>query len=300
MNNRIKDELNNGLINVIATTEISNEYYKYGMPLDYLLNRLKRISKNFKRSIHANTNQLAFGFENVSLDLVQSRNNENLPAIVLVNGINSARVDLVLDSTQVDSSKLLEEVNVAKAQFTQVITESAKIAQKISVRPISANQLESALNKTQYPSEVRNMLGNMSGTKEIVTIDEEDLSIGGYSFPTYCADGEVVTFTNCKILKVIPKGQVVFDISCTNGFVLTDVTEIPVVTVEVNPNTLDFSFLEFASAAKLPLDIDVSFSKHVVKQHNKCWLVQILNQKQASEEILNKWLEISQKLNIVS
>ena len=300
MNNRIKDELNNGLINVIATTEISNEYYKYGMPLDYLLNRLKRISKNFKRSIHANTNQLAFGFENVSLDLVQSRNNENLPAIVLVNGINSARVDLVLDSTLVDSSKLLEEVNVAKAQFTQVITESAKIAQKLSANPLSANQLEAALNKTQYPSEVRNMLGNMSESKETVIIGGEVMSIGGYNFSNYCSDGEVMTFTNCEILKVLPNGQVVFDTSGSKGFSLTDFIEPSIVTVDVKPDTLDFSLLAFVFAAKLVLDIEVSFSKHVVKQHNKCWLVQILNKNKVSEEILNKWLEISQKLNIVS
>lgn len=300
MNNRIKDELKNGLINVIATTEISNEDYKYGMPLDYLLNRLKRISKNFKRSIQANTNQLAFGFENVSLNLVHSRNNDNLPPIVLVNGINSARVDLVLDSTQVDSSKLLEEVNVAKAQFTQVVTESAKIAQKISANPLSANQLEAALNKTQYPSEVRNMLGNMSESKETVIVGGEVMSIGGYNFSAYCSDGEVMTFTNCEILKVLPNGQVVFDTSGSKGFSLTDFSEPSIVTVDLKPDTLDFSLLAFVFAAKLALDIEVSFSKHVVKQHNKCWLVQILNKNKVSEEILNKWLEISQKLNIVS
>ena len=300
MNNQFKKKLKNGLFNVIATIEINNDDYKHGMPLDMLFNRLRRISKNFKRSIPTNTNQMAFGFENLSLNMVQPRNDENLPPFVLVDGLHSARVDLVLDSTQFDTSKLLEEVNVAKAQLTDVITESSKIAQRISVNPLNVSQLEAALKKTQYPDEVRNMLGNMSGAKDRITINEEDLSIGGYSFPAYSADGEVVTFTNCEILKVIPKGQVVFDISRTNGFALTNVTELSVVSVEVNPNTLDFSFLEFASAAKLPLDIDVSFSQHVVKQHNKCWLVQILNQKQASEEILNKWLEISQKLNIVS
>lgn len=270
------------------------------MPLDILLNRLKRISKNLKKTIPANTNQLAFRFENINLNLVQLKNDENLQPIVLVDGLQSARVDLLLDSTQTDSSKLLEEVNVAKAQLTQIITESSKIAQRISENPLNTNQLEDALNKTQFPSEVRDMLGNMAGSKENVIIDEEVLSVGGYNFPTYCADGEVVTFINCKILKVIPKGQVVFDISCTKGFALTGVTELSVVTVEVNPDTLDFNFLAFAFAVKLVLDIEVSFSKHVVKQNNKCRLVQILNQKPASEEILKKWLEISQKLNIVS
>ena len=300
MNNQLKNELNTGLFNVIAEVKINNEDYTHGMPLDYLINRLKKISKYFKRSIPVNTNQLAFGFENLSLNMVQPRNDENLQPFVLVDGLHSGRVDLVLDSTQSDSSKLLEEVNVAKAQLTDVITESSKIAQRISVNPLNVNQLEDALNKTRFPSEVRDMLGNMAGTKVNIIIDEEVLSVGGYSYPTYCADGEVVTFTNCEILKVIPKGQVVFDISRTNGFALTNVTELSVVSVEVSPDTLDFIFLAFASAAKLSLDIEVSFSQHVVKQHIKCWLVQILNQKQASEEILRKWLEISQKLNIVS
>lgn len=300
MNNKFKNEINNGHFNVIASIEINNEDYRYGMPLEYLIHKLKRSSKVFEKSITADTKQLAFGFDNLSLNLVQSRDEVNVQEKVIVQGLNSARVDLVLNSTQTDSSKLLEEVNLAKAELTYVITEASKIAHKIAASPLSAEQLEATLNQTQYPSEVLGMLGNMSGSKENVIIDGEVLSVGGYNFPTYCSDGEVITFNQCEILKILLTGQVIFDISRSNGFSLTDGTEQSVVSVEVNPETLNFSILSFASAAKLALDIEVSFSKHVVKQQSKSLLIQILNSKQVSDEITKKWSEISQKIEIAS
>ena len=300
MNKKFKNEINNGNFNVIASIEINNEDYRYGMPLEYLMNRLKRNNKIFEKSITADTKQLALGFDNVSLNLVQSRDEVNVQEKVIVQGLNSARVDLVLNSTQTDSSKLLEEVNLAKAELTYVITEASKIAYKIAANPLNAEQLEATLNQTQYPSEVLSMLGNMSGSKENVIIDGEVLSVGGYNFPTYCSDGEVITFNQCEILKILPTGQVIFDISRSNGFSLADVTEQSVVSVEVNPETLNFSILSFASAAKLELDIEVSFSKHVIKQQSKSWLIQILNSKQVSDEISRKWSEISQKMEIAT
>ena len=300
MNKKFKNEINNGHFNVIASIEINNENYRYGMPLEYLISRLKRNNKIFEKSITADTKQLALGFDNVSLNLVQSRDEVNVQEKVIVQGLNSARVDLVLNSTQTDSSKLLEEVNLAKAELTYVITEASKIAYKIAANPLNAEQLEATLNQTQYPSEVLSMLGNMSGSKENVIIDGEVLSVGGYNFPTYCSDGEVITFNQCEILKILPTGQVIFDISRSNGFSLADVTEQSVVSVEVNPETLNFSILSFASAAKLELDIEVSFSKHVIKQQSKSWLIQILNSKQVSDEISRKWSEISQKMEIAT
>lgn len=300
MNKKFKNEINNGHFNVIASIEINNEDYRYGMPLEYLINRLKRISKILDKSIATDTKQLAFGFDNLSFNLVQSRDEVNAQGKVIVQGLNSARVDLVLNSTQTDSSKLLEEVNLAKAELTCVITEASKIAHKIATNPLNVEQLDDALKQTQYPSQVLGMLGNMSGSKENVMIDGEVLSVGGYNFPSYCVDGEAITFNQCEILKISPNGQVIFDISRSNGFFLTDVTEESVVSVEVNPETLNFSILSFASAAKLALDIEVSFSKHVIKQQSKSWLIQILNGKQVSDEITKKWSEISQKIEIAT
>lgn len=291
--------MNNSHFNIIATTEINSQYFKHGMPIEYLLNWLKKVNKNLKRSINVNTKQIALGFENMSVSSVQPNEGESAPNENLVLGLNFPRVNFVLDSSQTESSKLLEEVNLAKAELTSVITDSAKIAHKISFKPLDTSELENAINQTQYPAKVRAMLGNMNGPKVDVVIDGETLTIGGYSFPNYCVDGEVQTFNSCEILKVIPRGQVIFDISRSKEFSLTDVAEQSIVSVDIQPETLDFSLLAFAFAAKLSLDIEVSFSKHAIKQNRKCSLVQILNQNQVSAEILRKWLEISQKLDIV-
>jgi len=293
------NKLNNGNFNVIATIEINNQDFRYGMPLDYLMNRLKRFSKYLNNSVNVDTRQMAFGFENVSLSLVQPRDGESSQSVTLVQGLNSARVSLVLDSTQTDPSRLLEETNVAKAELTSVITDSSKISQKISVNPLDASQLDDLINQTQYPDKVRNMLGNMNGPKETVILGEDTLLIGGDSFPTYSADGEVQTFNNCEILKVNSKGQVIFDVSRSQEFSLIGVSEQSILSVGIDPKSLEFSFLEFASAAKLLLDIEVVFSKHVINQHRKCSLVQILNRSYVSAEILRKWLEISQKIDMV-
>ena len=143
------------------------------------------------------------------------------------------------------------------------------------------------------------MLGNMNGVKESVIIDEETLFIGGYSFPTYSADGEVQSFNNCEILKFVSGGKVIFDISRSNEFSLTEAREQSILAVDINRDTLDFSLLAFAFAAKLPLDIEVGYSMNSIKQYKKCSLVQILNRSYVSAEISRKWLEISQKLDIV-
>lgn len=294
----MNNQLNNGQFNVIATIEINNQDFKYGMPLDYLMNRLKRFIKYLNNSVNIDTRQMAFGFENVSLSLVQPRDGESSQSVTLIQGLNSARVSLVLDSTQTDPSRLLEETNVAKAELITVITESSKIAQKISVNPLDASQLENLINQTQFPDKVRDMLGNMNGPREKVIVDEETLFIGGNSFPTYFADGEVKTFNDCEILNLIPKGQVVFDISSTKEFFLSHDVEQSFVVVDINRDSLDFRILAFAFAAKLPLDIEVSFSSHAIKQHRKSLLVQILNRSHVSAEISKKWLEIAQKLDL--
>lgn len=300
MNNKFKNQISNGHFYVIATIEINNDDYSHGIPLEYLINKLKRSNKILRKSVSTDTKQLVLGFNNLSLNLVKSRDDENSQEVVIVQGLNSARVDLVLNSTQTDSSILLEKVNVAKAELTCVITESSKIAQKIAVNPLNSEQLDNAFNQTRYPSEVQNMLGNMAGSKERVTIDGEVLSVGGYNFPMYCANGEVTTFNHCEILKILPNGQVIFDISRSKEFSLSEFTQQSVVMVEVNPKALDFSVLAFAFAAKLALDIEVGFSKHVIKQQSKSWLIQIMNRSQVSAEILKKWLEVSQKLEILS
>lgn len=61
--------------------------------------------------------------------------------------------------------------------------------------------------------------------------------------------------------------------------------------VEVK-DEIDFEYLKFVFAAKLVLDIEVRFSKHIATNHNKWWLVQILNRNQVSEEVLKKWMDI--------
>lgn len=295
MNNKLK----NGHFNVIATAEINYQDFKYGIPLEYLLNRLKRVRKNLNNPINSDTKQMALGFEDLRLNLVKPSESESSQKLILVQGLNAASVNLILDATQTNPSGLLEETNLAKAELTTVITESSKIAKKISVSPIDASQLENLIKQTQFPDKVRVMLGNMNGAKESVIIDEETLFIGGYSFPTYSADGEVQSFNNCEILKLVPEGKVIFDISRSNEFSLTDTREKSILVVDINRDTLDFSLLAFAFAAKLPLDIEVGYSTHSIKQYKKCSLVQILNRSYVSAEISRKWLEISQKLDIV-
>lgn len=192
------NRLINGDFNVIATMEINCQDFKHGIPLDYLLNKLKRFSKYLNNAVNVDTRQLVFGFDNASLRLVQPGGGEKSQSITLVQGLNFAKVSLVVDSSQVDSSKQLEEINVAKAELTSVITSASKISQKVSMNPVDASQLDDLINQTQYPDKVRNMLGNMSGPKEKVNLDEDDLTIGGDSFPTYFADGEVQTSTIVK------------------------------------------------------------------------------------------------------
>lgn len=293
------NRLINGDFNVIATMEINCQDFKHGIPLDYLLNKLKRFSKYLNNAVNVDTRQLVFGFDNASLRLVQPGGGEKSQSITLVQGLNFAKVSLVVDSSQVDSSKQLEEINVAKAELTSVITSASKISQKVSMNPVDASQLDDLINQTQYPDKVRNMLGNMSGPKEKVNLDEDDLTIGGDSFPTYFADGEVQTFNNCEILRVNSKGQIVFDISRSEEFSLVDVSEQSILTVEIDPKSLEFSYLAFVSAAKLLLDIEVVFSKHVINQQRKCSLVQILNRSHVSAEFLRKWLDVSQKFDLV-
>lgn len=293
------NRLNNGDFNVIATLEINCHEFKYGIPLDYLLNKLKRFSKYFNNAVNVDTRQLVFGFDKVSLSLVQPRGDENSKSVTLVQGLNSAKVCLVVDSLQVDSSKLQEELNVAKAELTSVITDASKISQKISASPLDVSKLDDLINQTQYPDKVRSMLGNMSGPKETVNLDEDNLLIGGDNFPTYFADGVVQTFNNCEILRVNSKGQVIFDISRTKEFSLIDDSEQSILGVEIDPKSPEFSYLSFISAARLSLDIEVIFSRHLINQHRKCSIVQILNRSQVSEEFLKKWSEVSHKIDMV-
>ena len=297
MNNKLK----NGHFNVIATAEINNQDFKYGIPLGYLLKRLKRVSKNLNNPINTATKQMVLGFQDLRLNLVQPSESESESSqkLILVQGLNTASVNLILDTTQTNPAGLREETNVAKAELTSVITESSKIAKKISVSPLDASQLENLIKQTQLPGKVRTMLGNMNGAKESVAIDEETLFIGGYKFPIYSAEGEVQSFNHCEILKLIPNGKAIFDISRSSEFSLTQAKEKSILAVDIARDTLDFSLLAFAFAAKLPLDIEVGYSMNSIKQYKKCSLVQILNRSYVSAEISRKWLEISQKLDIV-
>ena len=105
--------------------------------------------------------------------------------------------------------------------LTNVISESTKIAEVLSRKTVSASQLQEILNKSKYPDQTRRMLGVMSGPDESVIIDGEVMKVGGYKLPDFCSDGEVVTYKNCEILNFNSKGEIVFDVSQSEGFSLT-------------------------------------------------------------------------------